>query len=100
MKKRFFIQAGLTTLLFFLFFNLFGGPFSSVLLSEPLFVDFDHEWKTTPTGSTAIKGTYTGLRQTGDASFKWEKLYCPNGFLFDCSIKTCVPEALACGCFN
>ena len=55
MKKRFFIQAGLTTMLFFLFLNLFGSPFSSVTSRSPEIGELDHEWALTPKGVIAAR---------------------------------------------
>ena len=57
MKKRFFIQAGLTTMLFFLFLNLFGSPFSSFTSRSPEKVELDHEWAITPTLKLAFRKT-------------------------------------------
>ena len=88
MKKRFFIQAGLTTMLFFLFLNLFGSPFSSVTSRSPEIGELDHEWAITPKGVIAVRGTYTEVV----VGVTWITHYCPPGYLFDCSIKTCVPE--------
>ena len=79
MKKRFFIQAGLTTMLFFLFLNLFGSPFVST--SSLQAVDYDHDWKATPNGKFAIKGTYRALVQTSNTSFEWMIFSCFPGEL-------------------
>ena len=119
MKKRFFIQAGLTTMLFFLFLNLFGSPFSSVTSRSPEVGEFAHNWIRIPQGVIPDWGTYTELVQTEDwaitpkgviavrgtytevvVGVTWITHYCPPGYLFDCSIKTCVPENQACGCYE
>ena len=96
MKKRFFIQAGLTTMLFFLFLNLFGSPFSSVTSRSPEIGELDHEWAITPKGVIAVRGTYTEVV----VGVTWMTYSCPPGYLFDCITKSVVPEALACGCYG
>ena len=96
MKKRFFIQTVLTTMLFFLFLNLFGSPFSSVTSRSPEIGELDHEWAATPNGAVAVRETYTIVVE----GVTWITLHCPPGYLFDCSIKTCVPENQACGCYG
>ena len=96
MKKRFFIQAGLTTNLYFHILNIFGSPFSSVTSRSPEIGELDHEWAITPKGVIAVRGTYTEVV----VGVTWITHYCPSGYLFDCSIKTCVPENQACGCYE
>ena len=97
MKKRFFIQAGLTTMLFFLFLNLFGSPFVST--SSLQAVDYDHDWKATPNGKFAIKGPYRDLVQTSNTSFEWMIFSCFPRELFNCSTKSCVDASKACDCY-
>lgn len=97
MKKRFFIQAGLTTMLFFLFLNLFGTPFAST--SSLKAVDYDHDWEVTPNGKFAIKGTFRALVQTGNTSFEWLIYSCPPTKLFNCITKSCVDQYQACDCY-
>ena len=96
MKKKFFIQAGLTTMLFFLFLNLFGSPFSSFSSRNPEIGELDHEWKATPKGAAVVRGTYTRVIE----GVTWMTYSCPPGYLFDCITKSVVPEALACGCYE
>lgn len=97
MKKRFFIQTGLTTMLFFLFLNLFGSP--SLFFSSPIPVDYDHDWKVTPNGKIAIKGTFRTLLRLDATSYEWIISSCPPGELFNCSTKSCVKEYEACDCY-
>ena len=100
MKKRFFIQAGLTTMLFFLFLNLFGSPFSSVTSRSPEVGEFAHNWIRIPQGVIPDWGTYTELVQTEDLSFELVIKHCLNDYVFNCEKGLCVPPYEACPCYS
>ncbi len=100
MKKRFFIQTGLTTMLFFLFLNLFGNPLFPNLSRNPNVGDLAHNWVTLPNGVIPDWGTYTRFEQTGNLSFEWVIYHCPNDYVFNCNTASCVPPASACKCYG
>jgi len=100
MKKRFFIQTGLTTMLFFLFLNLFGNPFFPNLSRNPNVWDLAPNWVHLPNGVIPDWGTYTRFEQTGNLSFEWVIYHCPNDYVFNCNTASCVPPASACKCYG
>ena len=100
MKKRFFIQAGLTTMLFFLFLNLFGSPLASVFSRNPEVGDLDHNWVRTSQGVIPDWGTYTVFVETGYLSFEWIIKHCIDDQVFNCEEGRCVPPYDACSCYG
>lgn len=100
MKKRFLIQAGLTTLLFFLFLNLFGTSLLPNISRNPNIGDLDHNWVTTLEGVIPDWGTYTKFIQTGYLSFEWQIYECPPGKVFNCDLGLCVFPDEACSCYS